>query len=69
MSPFRIEGPAIINVSGGRTSAYMLRRILDACDGALSADVHAVFANTGKERAETLTFLHRCAEEWGIRIV
>lgn len=67
--PFRIEGPAIINVSGGRTSALMLRRILDAHGGALPADVHAVFANTGKERAETLRFLHRCAQEWGVHIV
>ena len=69
MNPFRIEGPAIINVSGGRTSAYMLRRILDAHGGRLPDDVHAVFANTGKEREKTLTFLHRCAQEWGVHIV
>lgn len=28
--PFLIEGPAVISFSGGRTSGYMLRRILDA---------------------------------------
>lgn len=67
--PFHIKGPAIINVSGGRTSALMLRRILDAHGGRLPDDVHAVFANTGKERPETLTFLHRCAQEWGVHIV
>jgi hypothetical protein len=66
--PFRIDGPAILNISGGRTSALMLRRILDAHGGRLPADVHAVFCNTGKEREETLTFLHRCAQEWDARI-
>lgn len=50
MDPFRLDGPAIINVSGGRTSALMLRRILDAHGGALPGDAHAVFQNTGKER-------------------
>lgn len=66
--PFRIEGPAIIGVSGGRTSAMMLRRILDAHGGRLPSDVHAVFANTGKERAETLDFLATCAESWGVAL-
>lgn len=68
-NPFAITGPAVLNVSGGRTSALMLRRVLDAHGGTLPRDVHAVFCNTGKERAETLTFLHRCAQEWGTRIV
>lgn len=62
--PFRIEGPAVVNVSGGRTSALMLRRILDAHDGRLPADVHAVFANTGDERAETLAFLAEIERRW-----
>jgi hypothetical protein len=43
--PFHIEGPAIINVSGGRTSALMLRRILDAHDGTLPDDVVAAVAD------------------------
>lgn len=64
--PFRIDGPTIINVSGGRTSALMLRRYLDANGGRLPADCHAVFANTGKEREETLAFLAQCADAWGV---
>lgn len=66
MDPFKIEGPAIINVSGGRTSALMLRRILDAHGGRLPDDVHAVFANTGKERPETLDFVRDLSERWGV---
>lgn len=38
--PFLIEGPAAISFSGGRTSALMLRRILDAHGGTLPPDVH-----------------------------
>lgn len=64
--PFRIEGPAIINVSGGRTSAYMLRRILDAHGGRLPGDVHACFQNTGKELEETLAFVRDLTVHWGV---
>lgn len=66
--PFRVEGPACINFSGGRSSALMLRRVLDAHAGILPADVHVVFANTGKERPETLDFVAACAERWGVCI-
>ena len=64
--PFLITTPTIINVSGGRTSALMLRRYLDANGGRLPAETHAVFANVGRERPETLDFLVRCAEAWGV---
>ena len=66
--PFRIDGPALVSFSGGRTSAYMLRRILDAHGGRLPRDVRVVYANTGKERAETLDFVRDCAERWGVEI-
>lgn len=64
-NPFHIEGPALVSFSGGRTSAYMLRRILDE---GLQPDVHVVFADTGKERAETYEFVRACAERWGVEI-
>lgn len=62
--PFAITGPAVLNVSGGRTSALMLRRILDAHGGTLPRDVHAVFCNTGDEREETLAFLSEIQRRW-----
>jgi 3'-phosphoadenosine 5'-phosphosulfate sulfotransferase (PAPS reductase)/FAD synthetase len=66
--PFLITGPALISFSGGRTSAYMLWRILQAHGGALPDDVYVAFANTGKEREETLRFVHECATRWGVRV-
>lgn len=68
MNPYRIEGPALISFSGGRTSGYMLWHILDAHGGTLPDDVHVCFANTGKEREETLRFVHECATRWGVRV-
>lgn len=68
MNPFYIEGPAAISFSGGRTSGLMLHRILDAHDGVFPEDVHVLFANTGKEREETLTFVRECGERWGVKI-
>lgn len=62
---FQVEGPAVISFSGGLTSAYMLRRILDE---GLQADVHVVFCDTGKEREETYTFVARVAQEWGVKL-
>lgn len=66
--PFFITGPALISFSGGRTSAYMLWRILQAHGGTLPDDVHVCFANTGKEREETLRFVHECATRWNVRV-
>lgn len=67
--PFLITGPALISFSGGRTSAYMLWRILQAHGGSLPDDVHVCFANTGKEREETLRFVHECGARWGVPII
>lgn len=66
---FRVEPPAMVSFSGGRTSGYMLWRILRAHGGELPIGVHVVFANTGKERPETLDFVRACAEHWNVRVV
>ena len=66
--PFFITGPALISFSGGSTSAYMLWRILQAHGGTLPDDVHVTFANTGKEREETLRFVHECETQWGVKV-
>lgn len=67
-NPYRIEGPALISFSGGRTSGDMLWHILDAYDGKLPDDMHVAFSNTGKEREETLRFVHECESRWGVHI-
>ncbi len=67
-NPYLIEGPALVSFSGGRTSAYMLYQILQAHGGTLPDDVHVCFANTGKEREETLRFVHECGSRWGVRV-
>ena len=46
----------------------MLWRIVQAHGGTLPEDVHVCFANTGKEREETLRFVHECATRWGVRV-
>jgi hypothetical protein len=68
MNPYLIQGPALISFSGGRTSGYMLHEILRAYDGKLPDDIRVVFANTGKEREETLRFVHECGTRWGVRV-
>lgn len=66
---FLIEGPAVISFSGGRTSGYMLRRILQAHGGKLPADVLPIFANTGDEHPATLDFVKEVGERWSVPIV
>src|SRR6185369_3388958 len=68
MNPYLVAGPAVISFSGGRTSAFMLHEILRAHGGQLPADVHVAFANTGKEREETLRFVHECGVRWNVRL-
>lgn len=67
--PFKIEGPAVISFSGGRTSGYMLWRILQAHNGKLPEDVYVMFANTGKEDDATLEFVHEIERRWSVPII
>ena len=65
-NPFLVSGPALISFSGGRTSGFMLHEILRAHGGNLPENVHVTFANTGKEREETLRFVHECGSRWNV---
>jgi len=66
--PFEIEGPAHVSVSGGRTSGYMLWRMLQAHGGRLPAEVIPIFANTGKEDPATLQFVREMSDRWNVPI-
>jgi 3'-phosphoadenosine 5'-phosphosulfate sulfotransferase (PAPS reductase)/FAD synthetase len=65
--PFKITEPTAISFSGGRTSAYMLWRVLQSNDG-LPVEAIVCFANTGKEEEATLKFVKDCGEKWGVKI-
>jgi 3'-phosphoadenosine 5'-phosphosulfate sulfotransferase (PAPS reductase)/FAD synthetase len=65
--PFKIIEPTVISFSGGRTSAYMLWRVLQSNNG-LPDDAIVCFANTGKEEEATLQFVHDCETNWGVPI-
>lgn len=67
-NPYRIEPPFVLSFSGGRTSAYMLYHVLQAYGGKLPEDGYVIFANTGKECDQTLDFIHKCEQEWGVDV-
>ena len=53
MNHYKINGPAVVSFSGGRSSGFMLWNILDAYDGKIPYDIKVVFCNTGLEHSET----------------
>jgi 3'-phosphoadenosine 5'-phosphosulfate sulfotransferase (PAPS reductase)/FAD synthetase len=65
--PFVITSPTCISFSGGRTSGYMLWRVLQA-NGGLPLDAKVLFCNTGKEEEATLRFVNECGQRWGVPI-
>lgn len=65
--PFLIDSRTCISFSGGRTSAYMLWRILQSNNG-LPDEAIVCFANTGKEDEATLRFVQTCSEQWNVEI-
>jgi 3'-phosphoadenosine 5'-phosphosulfate sulfotransferase (PAPS reductase)/FAD synthetase len=67
-NPYKIIEPTCISFSGGRTSAFMLYKILEAHDMSLPEEAIVCFANTGKEDEATLRFVDRCSKEWGVDI-
>jgi len=67
-NPFEIKEPTCISFSGGRTSAYMLWRVLDANNGIPPPHAKVMFANTGKEEEATLKFVNDCSVNWNVPI-
>lgn len=63
----RVRGKKIfVSFSGGRTSAYMGKLILDNYP---DNEKVFIFANTGQEHEETYKFLDRCDQEWNLDLV
>lgn len=56
-----------VSFSGGRTSAYMTKMLLDNYSD--QYDFLVLFANTGQEHPLTLEFVKRCDDEWGFNTV
>jgi 3'-phosphoadenosine 5'-phosphosulfate sulfotransferase (PAPS reductase)/FAD synthetase len=54
----------VINFSGGRTSAYMTRRLIDE-----GGEYLVTFQNTGKEMPQTLDFINECDKMWNLNIL
>jgi len=53
-NPYKITGPAVVSFSGGATSGFMLKQILDSYSGVLPDNIVVCFANTGLEHEKTL---------------
>jgi 3'-phosphoadenosine 5'-phosphosulfate sulfotransferase (PAPS reductase)/FAD synthetase len=68
-NPYLIDSPSSVCFSGGRTSGKMLFEILSAFKGELPSDIKVCFENTGKEREETLEFVHEVEQRWNVPVV
>lgn len=63
------DGDIVLNLSGGRTSAFMLEQYLLQYNGILPDNVKVLFQNTGKEVNETLDFLHEIELRRNVNII
>ena len=61
------DGNVQISFSGGRTSGYMLYKILEANNG-LPDRAKVIFTNTGREMEQTLDFVQECSDKWNVDI-
>ena len=68
MNPYEITEPTCISFSGGRTSAFMLHKVLLNGGGQLPSQAKIIFANTGKEEEATLKFVDECSKRWNVPI-
>lgn len=57
----------VLSFSGGRTSAYMTKYMLDTYKGVYNFIV--IFANTGQEHPKTLEFVNNCDKYFGFNTV
>lgn len=64
-----VKNKLLISFSGGRTSAYMMYKILTSDKFKEKYDFKIVFANTGKEHEGTLEFVRDCAVNFNCEII
>ncbi len=67
-NPFLLELPAVVSFSGGRTSGFMLHKILEAFGGEQPEGLEICFQNTGLEHPATYDFIEEIARRWGLRV-
>ena len=67
MTHYALNLPAVVSFSGGSTSGYLLRKVLDAFGGQPEL-LRICFQNTGLEHPKTLDFIHECETRWDCRI-
>lgn len=68
-SPYKLpDGNVQIAFSGGRTSAYMLHKILET-NGQIPDRAVVTFQNTGREMPQTLDFVQEVASRWRVNVV
>ncbi len=58
----------VVSFSGGRTSAYMTKRLLEE-EKTNYKDIIVIFANTGQEHEKTLEFINNCDKSFGFNTV
>jgi len=61
-----LKKKVLISFSGGKTSAYMAQWIINNYK---DCEFLTVFANTGEECEETLEFVQKCNEAFGLNVV
>lgn len=66
-NPYLLDLPAVVSFSGGRTSGFMLRHILDA-HGGQPEDLKVCFQNTGLEHQATYAFIRTVQERWNVHV-
>lgn len=58
----------LVSVSGGETSSFLAWKIKNSTEFQRKYEIRYGFANTGREREETLEFLDECAKAWDLPI-
>lgn len=64
-----MKTPLVVSFSGGRSSAYMAYLLLADAKIKEQYSYIFIFANTGKEREETLAFVNACDVMWNLKLI
>ena len=69
LDPYKLpDGNVLLSISGGRTSGFMLHKILQT-NPDYREKCKIVFCNTGREMPETLDFVQDMSIHWGVEFV